>query len=131
MRNRRDVLDGSHFDAAVDSARTADSRPAPGPLTSHFHGRKPDSLALLAAVSDACCAANGVPLRDPRNPSEPELDHASTLPDRIGEVTMVLLNDACTWTMPAGTFFFSFFLKDFFLPCFCWCFCHVSSLAPD
>src|SRR6202171_6090730 len=65
---------------AVDSARTADSRPAPGPLTSTFTVRKPDSLALLAAVSEACCAAKGVPLRDPRNPSDPELDHAITLP---------------------------------------------------
>jgi hypothetical protein len=31
-------------------------------------------------------------------------------------VMMVLLNEACTCTMPAGTFFFYFFLKDFFFP---------------
>src|SRR5258706_14611745 len=101
---------------AVDNARTADSRPAPGPLTSTFTVRKPDSLTLLAAVSEACCAANGVPLRDPRNPSEPELDHASTFPIGSVNVTMVLLNDACTCTRPMGTLFFSFFLKVFFLP---------------
>src|SRR5208283_1746171 len=35
---------------------------------------------MLAAFEAACCAANGVPLRDPRKPSEPELFHASTLP---------------------------------------------------
>src|SRR5215469_18003769 len=103
---------------AVASARTADSRPAPGPATLTSTLRKPDSFALLAAVSDACWAAKGVPLRDPRKPSEPELDHAITFP--IGSVTvmMVLLNDACTWTRPTGTDFFSFFLKVFFLPVF-------------
>src|SRR5579863_4911332 len=101
---------------AVASARTADSRPAPGPLTSTFTVRRPDSLALLAAVSDACCAANGVPLRDPRNPSEPELDHESTFPMGSVMVIIVLLKDACTWTTPTGTIFFSFFLNVFFLP---------------
>src|SRR5258708_3073414 len=101
---------------AVDSARTADSRPAPGPLTSTFTVRNPDSLALLAAVSEACCAANGVPLRDPRKPSEPELDHDSTFPIGSVMVMMVLVKDACTWTTPTGTIFFSFFLKVFFLP---------------
>ena len=99
----------------VLNARTADSRPAPGPLTRTSTERRPDSLALLAAVSDACCAAKGVPLRDPRKPSEPELDQASTFPIGSVNVTMVLLNVACTWQMPLGTDFFSFFLKAFFL----------------
>src|SRR5271170_2953704 len=49
---------------AVDKARTADSRPEPGPLTRTSTVRKPLSPALLAAVIAACCAANGVPLRD-------------------------------------------------------------------
>src|SRR5579875_815755 len=100
---------------AVDSARTADSRPDPGPATRTSTVRRPVSLALLAAVSDACWAANGVPLREPRNPSEPELDQASTLPSGSVNVTMVLLNDAWMCTVPNGTFFFSFFLKLFFL----------------
>src|SRR5580698_10678983 len=91
---------------AVDSARTADSRPAPGPLTSTFTVRKPDSLALLAAVSEACCAAKGVPLRDPRNPSEPELDHDRTFPTVSVIVMMVLLKDAWICTSPVGTIFF-------------------------
>src|SRR5437016_11197083 len=53
------------------SARIADSRPDPGPLTRTSTVRSPTSFALDAAVIDACCAANGVPLRDPRNPSDP------------------------------------------------------------
>src|SRR5436305_10892289 len=60
---------------AVARARTADSRPEPGPLTRTSTVRRPDSLALFAAVREACWAANGVPLREPRKPSEPELDH--------------------------------------------------------
>src|SRR5580704_8604870 len=79
---------------AVASARTADSRPAPGPAMRTSTTRRPYSLALLAAVNEACCAAYGVPLRDPRNPSEPELDQASTLPTKSVKVMMVLLKDA-------------------------------------
>src|SRR5580658_7855868 len=103
---------------AVDSARTADSRPAPGPLTATSTVLSPDSLALFAAVSDACCAANGVPLRDPRKPNEPELDHEITFPMGSVIVMIVLLKDACTWTRPIGTERFSFFLNAFFLPAF-------------
>ena len=110
---------------AVASARTADSRPGSRTADVHFHASAdPDSLALLAAVSDACCAANGVPLRDPRNPSEPELDHAITFPIGSVMVMMVLLNEAWTCTSPVGTTFFSFFLKVFFFAGFCRCFCH-------
>jgi len=65
---------------AVDNARTADSRPEPGPLTRTSTTRSPLSPALLAAVMAACWAANGVPLREPRNPRDPELDHAITFP---------------------------------------------------
>src|SRR5580704_2122654 len=103
---------------AVDRARTADSRPAPGPLTATSTVRRPDSFALFAAVRDACCAAKGVPLRDPRKPNEPELDHEITLPMGSVIVMMVLLNDACTWTRPIGTLRFSFFLNAFFLVVF-------------
>src|SRR5271167_3321933 len=73
---------------------------------------------MLAAFDAACCAANGVPLRDPRNPSEPELFHDSTLPDISVIVTMVLLKEACTCTSPCGTCLRSFFLNVFFLPFF-------------
>src|SRR5215471_6486863 len=103
---------------AVARARTADSRPAPGPLTFTSTVRRPDSFALFAAVKEACWAAYGVPLRDPRNPSEPELDQDSTFPTGSVMVMMVLLNEACTWTRPMGTDFFSFFLNVFFFPVF-------------
>src|SRR5271163_748355 len=73
---------------------------------------------MLAAFDAACCAANGVPLRDPRKPSDPELFHDRTLPFMSVMVTMVLLNEACTCTSPWGTCLRSFFLKVFFLPFF-------------
>src|SRR5258708_28527518 len=73
---------------------------------------------MLAAFDAACCAANGVPLRDPRKPSEPELFHASTLPLMSEMVTMVLLKEAWTCTSPCGTCLRSFFLNVFFLPFF-------------
>src|ERR1035437_1641899 len=65
---------------AVLKARTADSRPEPGPETRTSTTRSPLSLALLAAVMAACWAAKGVPLRDPRKPSEPALDQEIVLP---------------------------------------------------
>src|SRR5437879_12550129 len=71
---------------------------------------------MLAAFEAACWAANGVPLRDPRNPSDPELFHDRTLPFMSVIVTIVLLKDACTYTNPWGTCLRSFFLKVFFLP---------------
>ena len=49
------------------------SRPEPGPETRTSTERRPWSRAALAALTAACCAANGVPLREPRKPSEPEL----------------------------------------------------------
>src|SRR6476620_2232732 len=73
---------------------------------------------MLAAFIAACCAANGVPLRDPRKPSEPELFHEITLPAMSVMVTIVLLKDACTCTSPCGTCLRSFFLNVFFLPFF-------------
>src|SRR5690349_10955059 len=39
---------------AVERARTADSRPLPGPLTRTSTERRPDSFALFAAVKEAC-----------------------------------------------------------------------------
>src|SRR5271157_90651 len=73
---------------------------------------------MLAAFIAACCAAKGVPLRDPRKPSDPELFHDRTLPFISQMVTIVLLKDACTYAMPWGTCLRSFFLKVFFLPFF-------------
>src|SRR5713101_9129026 len=87
---------------AAARARIADSRPEPGPLTRTSTLRTPWSRAMLAAFWAACCAANGVPFRDPRKPSEPELDHEITLPIGSVMVMIVLLNDACTCTRPVG-----------------------------
>src|SRR5690348_12606610 len=66
----------------------------------------------------ACCAAKGVPLRDPRKPSDPELFQESTLPCMSEMVTMVLLNDAWICATPCGTCLRSLRLNCFFLPFF-------------
>src|SRR6185437_4916640 len=79
---------------AAARARIADSRPEPGPLTRTSTARRPWSRAWLAAFIAACCAANGVPFREPRKPSEPELFHDTTLPSLSVMVMMVLLNEA-------------------------------------
>src|SRR5258706_9980926 len=90
------------------SARTADSRPGPGPLmrTSRFF--TPHSCAARPACSAATCAANGVDLREPLKPAMPEVAHDRALPWRSVMVMMVLLKDACTWAMPSATFFLTF-----------------------
>src|SRR5512139_33808 len=90
------------------NARTADSRPGPGPLmrTSMFF--TPHSCAARPARSAAICAANGVDLREPLKPALPEVAQDSVLPCRSVMVTMVLLNDACTCAMPSATFFLTF-----------------------
>src|SRR3954453_2186298 len=90
------------------SARTADSRPGPGPLmrTSRFF--TPHSCAALPAASAAICAANGVDLREPLKPAPPEVAHDSALPCRSVIVMIVLLNDAWTWAMPSVTVFLTF-----------------------
>src|ERR1700677_2518213 len=111
---------------AVASARTADSRPEPGPLTRTSTVRRPTSFALFAAVSAACCAANGVPLREPRNPSDPALDQETVLPSGSAIVMIVLLNVAWMCTMPLWTMRFSFFLTTFFLAVFAGAFAILS-----
>src|SRR5215467_1641866 len=100
---------------AADSARTADSRPEPGPLTRTSTLFMPYwSRALLAAASEACCAAYGVPLRDPLNPMAPAEDQHRVRPSGSVMVICVLLNDAATCTTPCGTTLRSrFFLNSF------------------
>src|SRR5580698_9599205 len=102
----------------VARARIADSRPEPGPETRTSTERTPWSRAALAAPTAACCAANGVPLREPRKPSEPEDFQESVLPTWSVIVTMVLLNEAWMKTRPNGTFLRSRFLNFLFLPVF-------------
>src|SRR5215472_15071725 len=86
------------------SARSADSRPAPGPLTSISRVRMPCSWALRPASSAATWAAYGVDLRLPLKPLEPDDDQAITLPWASVIVIMVLLNDAFTCATPAVMF---------------------------
>src|SRR3546814_5658254 len=62
------------------SARSADSRPEPGPLTSTSSVRTPCSAAFLPASSAATCAAYGVDLREPLKPIMPADDHEIALP---------------------------------------------------
>src|SRR3954468_7613204 len=90
------------------SARTADSRPGPGPLmrTSMFF--TPHSCAARPQRSAATCAASGVDLREPLKPALPEVAQASVLPWRSVIVTMVLLNDAWICAIPSATFFLTF-----------------------
>ena len=89
------------------SERIAVSRPEPGPFTNTSTFCSPCSCALRAADSAASCAANGVDLREPLNPTLPAEAHEIVLPCRSVIVTIVLLNVdlmcACPWT----TFFFS------------------------
>jgi hypothetical protein len=96
------------------SARTADSRPGPGPATRTSTFRKPCSCAALPAFSAATCAAKGVDLREPRNPQPPEVAQESVFPWRSVIVMIVLLKDACTCAMPSRTFLRTFF--GFFAP---------------
>src|SRR5436189_3428025 len=91
----------------VCSARIADSRPEPGPLTRTSSDRMPTVFAALPALSAACVAANGVPLREPLKPMPPALDHATTLPSVSVMVTVVLLNDAWMCASPWWTTRFS------------------------
>src|SRR5207248_9762700 len=94
---------------AACSARSADSRPEPGPLTNTEIDRMPWSIAFLAASSAASCAANGVDLREPLKPRTPADDHETTLPETSVMVTIVLLNVDWIWAIPLWTFFLTFF----------------------
>src|ERR1700712_3192217 len=86
------------------SARSADSRPEPGPVTSTSSVRMPCSAALRAASSAATCAAYGVDLREPLKPMAPADDHEIVLPCASVIVTIVLLNEAFTGAPPDTMF---------------------------
>src|SRR5215470_4673215 len=102
------------FKPQLLSARTADSRPGPGPPTRTSTFFTPCSCAALPAFSAATCAAKGVDLREPRKPQPPEVAQESVFPWRSVMVMMVLLKEACTWAMPSRTFLRAFF--GFFAP---------------
>src|SRR6202012_5711046 len=85
-------------------ARSADSRPEPGPETSTSSVRSPCSPALRTASSAAICAANGVDLREPLKPIVPADDHEIGLPCASVMVIMVFLNVEATWATPETMF---------------------------
>src|SRR6202162_6470366 len=90
------------------NARTADSRPGPGPLMRTSRFLTPHSCAAFPAASAATCAANGVDLREPLKPAPPDVAHDSALPCRSVMVMIVLLNDAWMCAIPSETLFFTF-----------------------
>src|ERR1700730_3810248 len=98
-------------------ARTADSRPDPGPLTRTSMLFIPYwSRATPAAVMEACWAAYGVPLREPLKPIEPAEDQQTARPSGAVMVTIVLLKVAWIQARPCGTtrrsrFFLNSFLR--------------------
>src|ERR1700742_5165066 len=89
---------------AACSARSADSRPEPGPRTSTSRGFMPCSCAFLAASSAATWAAYGVALRGPLKPMTPDDDQEIVFPCTSVMVTIVLLNDAFTCATPLVMF---------------------------
>src|SRR6476646_10240688 len=74
------------------------SRPEPGPLTLTSTSLTPYLVAAAAAVSAARCAANGVLLRLPLNPTVPDEAQQSASPPGSVIVTVVLLNVALMCT---------------------------------
>src|ERR1700750_2712997 len=70
------------FRPQLFSARTADSRPGPGPPKTTPTFFTPCSSAAVPASSAAPCAANGVLLREPRKPQPPEVAQDKVLPWR-------------------------------------------------
>src|SRR5204863_9307106 len=66
---------------AADSARTADSRPEPGPFTRTSTLFMPNwSRATPASASEACCATSGVPLRVAFKPVATHVDQHTLRP---------------------------------------------------
>src|SRR3954454_643710 len=90
------------------SARTADSRPGPGPLMRTSRFLTPYSCAARPADSAATCAANGVDLREPLKPAPPDVAHDSALPCRSVIVMIVLLKEAWMCAIPSATLFLTF-----------------------
>src|SRR6202035_3570337 len=82
------------------SDRIAVSRPEPGPFTNTSTLRMPCSMARRAAASAAICAANGVDLREPLNPTLPADAHDSTLPSWSVMETIVLLKELLMGATP-------------------------------
>lgn len=87
------------FIPTLCTARMADSRPGPGPLTMRSTSWIPIAWAVFIACSAANLAAKGVLLREPLKPEDPALPQQTVLPWSSVTVMMVLLNDAKTCTL--------------------------------
>src|SRR5688572_30487100 len=94
---------------AAFNARTADSRPGPGPPTRTSTFFTPCSCAAWPAFSAATCAAKGVLLREPRKPQPPAVAHDRVFPCRSVIVMIVLLKEAWTCAIASSTFLRAFF----------------------
>ena len=124
----RQPLCGSGVTSSMDEIRSpaccsadmADSRPDPGPLTLISISRTPFRMAALAQRCAALCAAKGVLLREPLNPTQPAEPEHTVLPSISVIVINVLLNVAFICTIARTTFFltfrFAFFAITFLLP---------------
>src|SRR5262249_11673055 len=97
------------FRPQLFSARTADSRPGPGPPTRTSTFLSPCSCAALPAFSAATWAAKGVLLREPRKPQPPEVAQDSVLPWRSVMLTTVLLKEAWMCAIPPSRCLRAFF----------------------
>src|SRR4026208_2080429 len=75
------------------NARTAESRPGPGPLMRTSRVFAPHSCAARPACSAATWAANGVDLREPLKPAAPEVAQDSAFHSRSVTVTTLLLQE--------------------------------------
>ena len=76
-------------------ALIAASLPAPEPETNTSTSLRPCSLPFRVASSAALCAAKAVYLREPLNPTVPELPQHITPPSKSVIVTIVLLKVDC------------------------------------
>src|SRR5262249_38726479 len=97
------------FSPQLFRARTADSRPGPGPPTRTSTFFTPCSCAATPACAPATGDAKGVLLREPRNPQPPEVAQESVFPWRSVIVMIVLLKDAWTCAIASSTFLRAFF----------------------
>ena len=87
----------------VEKARIDDSRPAPTPDTTTETSFTPIAAARSPTSSPTLAAANGVPFLAPENPSDPEEDHVTMLPDLSPRHILVLLKVASTYSMPVSS----------------------------
>lgn len=94
---------------ALIKARTAASRPAPGPFSSTSTSFIPIDVAFLAASAAASVAAKAEDFLEPEKFTLPPEAHERTLPAGSVMTIIVLLNVALTCAIPDGTLCATFF----------------------